>query len=205
VALTLGLKTENFGRDRTLGYPMKNFLQNLLIFFSLCLCAMMIYQWTRETDLRKSVQELTNTVQDKTEAIQNLQAAVKRDEAEIQRLDGIRIEQNNTIKTNQAQIASLTKDLEKANTEIEKDERQIEAYKEAVKKANENILQQNEEIKKQNEEMKKLAEERNEIVKKFNKMAADYNDLATKWNQQQEELQKTATNAPPKGASSEKK
>ena len=135
---------------------MKNFLQNLLIFFALCLCALIAFQWVRETDLRKNVQELTNKVQDQLEAIQNLNSTVKRDEAEIQRLDGVRIEQSNTIKTNQAQISTLTKDLEKATAEVEKDEHQIELYKDAVKKANETITRQNEQITKQNEEMKKL-------------------------------------------------
>ena len=57
---------------------MKNFLQNLLIFFALCLCGLVAFQWIRETDLRKDVQKLTDTVQDKREAIQNLEAAVKR-------------------------------------------------------------------------------------------------------------------------------
>ena len=178
---------------------MKNFLQNLLIFFALCLCALIAFQWVRETELNKKVQNLTNIVQDKLEAIQGLQSTVKRDEAEIQRLDGLRIELNNTVKTNQMQISSLTKDLEKSTAEVEKDEKQIELYKDAIKKANDNIVRQNDEIKKQNEDMKKLAEERNEMVAKFNKMAADFNDLATKWNKQQDELQKSSTNAPSKG------
>ena len=90
---------------------MKNFLQNLLIFFALCLCALIAFQWVRETDLRKRVQDLTNKVQDQLEAIQNLQSTVKRDENEIQRLDTLRIDLNNQITTNKAQIASLTKDL----------------------------------------------------------------------------------------------
>ena len=184
---------------------MKNFLQNLLIFFALCLCALIAFQWVRETDLRKNVQDLTNKAQDELEAIQNLNGTVKRDEAEIQRLDAIRIEESNTIKTNQAQIATLTKDLEKETAEVEKDEHQIELYKDAIKKANESITRQNEQITKQNEEMKKLNDERNEVVQKFNKMAADFNDLATKWNKQQDELQKAATNTPPKNATPEKK
>ncbi len=114
---------------------MKNFLQNLLIFFALCLCALMVFQWVRETHLNKKVQDLTNTVQDKTEAIQGLQSTVKRDESEIQRLDALRIDLNNKVKTNQMQIASLTKDLDKATAEVEKDEKQIELYKDAIKKA----------------------------------------------------------------------
>ena len=32
---------------------MKSFLQNLLIFFAMTLCALIAFQWVRETDLRK--------------------------------------------------------------------------------------------------------------------------------------------------------
>jgi len=177
---------------------MKAFLQNLLIFFALSLCALISFQWVRETHLRKDIQELTNTVHDKLEAIQNLQASVKRDEGEIQRLDGLKNQLTQTVKSNDLQIATLFKDVEKATNEVEREERQIEAYKGALESANDNIKKQNDDIKRQNEEMNKMLEERNEVVKKYNKMAADYNDLAQKWNKQQEELAKQATNAPAK-------
>jgi len=177
---------------------MKAFLQNLLIFFALSLCALISFQWVRETHLRKDIQDLTNTVHDKLEAIQNLQANVKRDEAEIQRLDGLKNQLTQTVKSNDIQIATLFKDVEKATNEVERQENQIAAYKGVLEVANDNIKKQNEDIKRQNEELTKLAEERNDVVKKYNKMAADYNDLAQKWNKQQEELAKQATNAPAK-------
>jgi septal ring factor EnvC (AmiA/AmiB activator) len=177
---------------------MKNFLQNLLIFFALCLCALIAIQWVRETDLRKNVQALTDTIHDKSEAIQNLQLQLRRDEDEIKRLDGIKKDLTATVKSNNVEIASLSKSLEKANVENERNLKQIENYKEAIKVANDNILKQNEDIKRQNEEMKKLAEDRNEIVKKFNDVAKQYSDLVDKWNKQQEDLAKAATNTPSK-------
>ena len=133
---------------------MKNFLQNLLIFFALCLCGLIAFQWIRETELRKNVQALTNTIHDKSEAIQNLQVQLRRDEDEIKRLDGLKNELTATVKSNRVEIASLGKALDKANLENERNQRQIEAYKDAIKTANDNILKQNEEIKKQNEEIK---------------------------------------------------
>lgn len=177
---------------------MKTFLQNLLIFFALSLCALISFQWVRETDLRKSVQSLTDTVHDKMENIQNLQASIKRDESEIQRLDGLKNQLTQTVKSNDVQISTLVKSLEKATNDLERTQHQMDAYKDALQAANESIKKQNEEVKRQNEEMAKLAEDRNEVVKKFNKMAADYNDLATKWNKQQEDLAKAATNTPAK-------
>ena len=175
---------------------MKNFLQNLLILFALSLCVLIAFQWVRETHLRANVQSLTDTVHDKTEAILNLQATIRRDEEEIKRLDGIKNQLTQTVKSNDVQIASLTKDLDKVKSDLEKQERQSEAYKTALDKANENIIRQNEDIKSQNEQLKKLAEERNEAVVKFNKMVTNFNELAQKWNKLQEDLAKT--NPPPK-------
>lgn len=177
---------------------MKTFLQNLLIFFALSLCALISFQWVRETDLRKQVQGLTDTVHDKMENIQSLQTSVKHDEAEIVRLDGLKNALTQTVHSNDVQISLLVRAVEKATNDVERAERQIEVYKGALDAANDNIKKQNEDIKVQNEEMAKLAADRNEVVKKFNKMAADYNDLAAKWNKQQEELAKQATNTPAK-------
>jgi chromosome segregation ATPase len=177
---------------------MRTFLQNLLIFFAVCLCGLCAYQWVLETDLRKDLQKLTDNVQDKKEAIQNLQASVKHDEGEIQRLDGLRTQLTQTVKTNEFQISELNKDLEKATNSLDRAEKQVTTYKDALEQANDNIKRQNDNIKKQNEELAKVAEERNDVVKKFNKMATDYSDLAQKWNKQQAELAQAATNSAPK-------
>jgi chromosome segregation ATPase len=190
---------ENWDSPQQRLATMKNFLQNLLIFFALALCALIAFQWVRETDLRKEIQKLNDTVHDKSQAIIDLEARLRHDEEEIKRLDGLKNELTATVKSNNLEIARLDKDLDKANFENQKKEKQIEVYKEALNTANENIKKQNEEMKAQNEEMKKLAEERNDIVQKFNKMAADYKDLANKWNKQQEDIAaKNATNAPAK-------
>jgi chromosome segregation ATPase len=177
---------------------MKHFLENLLIVFALSLCGLIAFQWVRETGLRKEVQRLTDVTHEKSEAIQTLEASLKRNEAEIHRLDALKNDLNNTVKSNQLQISNLSKDLEKTQNELERDKRQIATYKEALDTANENILRQNEDIKKQNEEMKKLAEDRNEIVQRHNKLATEFKELADRWNKQQEDLAKASTNAPAK-------
>ena len=177
---------------------MKNFLQNLLIFFALCLCALIAFQWVRETDLRKKVQELTNVVHDKSEAILNLEANVRSQRDEIQRLDSQRKQLSETVKSNDLQIANLSKDLEKATNDLQKTEKQMLVYKDAYQKTSENLTNANLTITEQNERMKKLAQEGNDVVKKFNELNAKYSELAEKWNKQQEDLAKQATNAPAK-------
>jgi septal ring factor EnvC (AmiA/AmiB activator) len=183
--------------NRHLGH-MKNFLQNLLIFFALCLCAVMIIQWVIETDLRKNVQKLNDQLHEKAEAVQSLTLNVKRDDEEIKRLDGLNKDLTATVKSNKLEMVSMAKEIDTSTREANRQKQQSEVYKEALDKANENIITQNENIKRQNDEMKKLADERNEVVKKFNKTAQDLNDLVAKWNAQQEELAKAATNNPPK-------
>lgn len=152
----------------------------------------------RETQLRKDIQALTDTVHDRSQQVIDLKDNVKHDEAEIQRLDGLRIQLTQTVKTNEMMIDRLDRDLEKATNDLDRAEHQIGIYKDAIQTANDNLRKQNDLIERQNQEMTKLTEDRNEIVKKYNKMAAEDLDLANKWNQQQEELAKAATNAPPK-------
>ncbi len=177
---------------------MKNFLQGLLIFFSICLCALIAFQWVRETHLRKDLQGQADKIHDKMETIQNMEQQTRRMEGEIQRLDGLKNELTGTVKTNKVEIEKLNKDLLKVEASFANAEKQAEAYKAALLGANDSIKVQNESIKRQNEELKKLAEERNDLAKKFNKLATDYNDLATKWNKAQEEAAIAATNAPAK-------
>jgi len=173
---------------------MKNFLQNSLIFLALCLCALVAFQWHREARLRRDVQSLNNTIHDKLEAIQNLQGRLRLTEEEVKRLDGLKNQLTEIVKSNRVEITQLQKDLEKVQAENAKNQKQIEVYKTALQQANDAIKKQNEDVLKQNEELKTLAAERNEAVIKYNKVVQEFNDLAQKWNA----LQEKATNAPPK-------
>jgi chromosome segregation ATPase len=177
---------------------MKNPLQNLLIFLSLCLCAFITFQWHRETKLRQNIQTLTDSVQDKLENLQSQQTALKRADEEIKRLEGLRTDLTETVKSNRTQIARLMKDLEKSDQEVEKGLKQIEVYKGALQQANDAIKRQNEDVKKQNEDLKRLATEHGETVAKYNKLVGEFNDLAQKWNAAQAAAAAAATNAPPK-------
>ncbi len=179
---------------------MKSFLQFLLIFFSMCLCALIAVQWVRETDLRTNVQTLTDEGQNKSEYITNLVSRIDKNEKEILRLDGDKNRLTGQVKTNEEQIASLKLNLEKTTFEKERFEKLSDDYRKVVEKANENIKVQNDAIKKQNEDLQKLMEDRNTVVTKFNALAKEYKDLVEKWNKQQEDLAKAATNAPPTSA-----
>lgn len=177
---------------------MKNPLQSLLLVLSLCLCVLCAYQWHVEKNLRQDIQHLTDANQDKLENLQNQQAALKRADEEIKRLDGLKIELTETVKSNRTEIAKMMKDLEQSDQEVEKGLKQIEVYKGALQQANDAIKTQNESIKKQNEEVKKLSTDHGELVAKYNKVVAEFNDLAKKWNDAQTAAAAATTNPPPK-------
>ena len=176
---------------------MKNLLQNLLIFLSLCLCALIAFQWHREAKLRQDIQTLHDEIHNHKENLQNMQQAQKHADEEIKRLDGLKSELTETVKSNRTEIASLVKDLAQSDKEIKDSQERLVKYKEALQQANESITRQNESIRKQNEDMKtlqKVAEERNEMVAKYNQTAKEFNELIEKWNALQATL---TTNAPP--------
>jgi len=166
--------------------------------FSLGLCGLITFQWVREVQLRHNIQGLTDEVQNKKETIQNLTGVIKRGDDEIGRLEGLKKDLTETVKTNRLEIARLEKELDKAQAETERQIKQVDVYKDALAKANESIQRQNETITQQNGEMRKLADERNAVVVKLNKTVEEFNDLVKKWNEQQSSLAAAATNAPAK-------
>ena len=172
---------------------MKNFLQNLLIGFALALCVLAAFQWHREAKQQERMQTLTDEISKHREAAQALDGALKRAEAEILRLDTLKTQLNELVKTNKAEIIRLKSELQKSETNLA----QVDTYKQALETANASIKQQNESVLKQNEDTKKLTAEHNEVVLKFNKLAEEYNDLVKKWNEQQEQLGKNAPPVPP--------
>src|SRR6266478_5036524 len=169
---------------------MKNFLQNLLIFLALCLCALIAFQWVRETDLRKQIQKLTDTVHDKSQDILNLQATVRHQQSDIQNLTSIRDQFAAIIKTNEADIARMTKELDKADRENRRLSVELENYKVAFTNEYEQVKRGNAEIKELGESIKTLAFERSLAVSNLNNMGKVISDVALKWSRMGEDIQK---------------
>lgn len=175
---------------------MKNFLTNLMIVLALGLCLLIWFQWQRETGNRQQIQTLTDRVHDRDEKIQSQDGLLKSVQAEVTRLDGLKKDLTEQVKSNRVDIVNLDKELDRLKNSDEVKTKQIEAYKDALDRANEAIKKQNEDIKIQNQQIAKVAEERNELAKKYNKVVTDFNELANKWNALQAQLA-AATNAPP--------
>jgi chromosome segregation ATPase len=157
---------------------MKNFLQNLLIFFAAGLCVLVAVQWHRETQGRVALDQLERAAQRDRETLQNLRADLGRAEAEATRLTRL----NETNAGAVAELPRLRAELEQRTEDLQQASTQLQDYEAALAKANASIKQQNESVAAQNEEMKKLTAERNDAVLRLNEVARQYNDLAARWN-----------------------
>lgn len=109
---------------------------------------------------------------------------------EINRLEGIRKDLDESVKTNKVEVSRLRAELKKAELDNTRATNQVAVYKEGLEKANEAIRQQNESVKQQNEAIKKIAEERAELAAKYNKLAEDYNKTVTDFNTLVEQVKK---------------
>lgn len=167
---------------------MKNPLQLLLISFAVALCALITFQWVRESGLRKEIRELSARERAKTDEAASHQATLSRHESEIQRLDSLKNQFSTQLKTNQARLTELSQNVQRAQEDLQTQRKQAETYREALERANESLTRQNEDIRRQNTNMLALAEERNNVVAKYNALVADYTNLVARWNRQQEEL-----------------
>src|ERR1051326_6332843 len=156
---------------------MKNFLQNLLMFFALALCGLIAFQWVRETDLRRRVQGLTDIFHEKSENIQKLEATVKRYEGEIQRLDALNKDLNATVKSNRLEISALTKDLEKITAENERNHTQMERYKDRSEERKAVAEKQGAERSEENEKLRNLAAQRSLVGSNLSTMSRLIGDL----------------------------
>ena len=176
---------------------MKNFLTNLMIVLSLGLCGLIWFQWQRETVNRQQMQVMADRTHDRDEKIQSLDGLIRITQTEVTRLDSLKKELTEQVKSSTVQIVTLNKELDRTKSDNEVKTKQLAAYKDALDRANDAIKKQNEDVTRQNEDLKRVAEERNEMALKFNKVATEFNELAAKWNTLQEQLAQAATNAPP--------
>lgn len=162
----------------------------LLISLAIALCALSVFQWTDAARLRKDLESAGKSKLDVSVQLAEKDQLAQRYSTEINRLEGIRKDLDESVKTNKVEVSRLRAELKKAELDNTRATNQVAVYKEGLEKANEAIRQQNESVKQQNEAIKKIAEERAELAAKYNKLAEDYNKTVTDFNTLVEQVKK---------------
>ncbi len=153
-----------------------------LIVFSLALCALVVVQWVRESDLRVDLDGMDKKVCASEAAQSDLEDKLHTWESEIKRLT-----ENNTAaaakqKELQDEIARLTMELTTRDEELKNATTVAPEMAEAVKTQNEAVTRQNDAIQKANFSLQKLVQERDALVEKLNARNREWNDLTEKYN-----------------------
>lgn len=169
---------------------MNKLILNLSVLISLALCVLCLVQWKRENDLTQNKAKLTHDVHTNKVVIQNLEVTLKNTQQELDRVQGIRVKLEDTVKTNEARIKTLTGELEKTIEDRDAKNLQVEQYKVALEQANDNVKKQNEAITKQNDTIKTLVSQRDEQVEAYKKLAEQYNTAVGEYNKLVEEVKK---------------
>lgn len=162
----------------------------ILITLAVALCALSVFQWVDEARLRAGIEGERKEKRDVNVQLAEKDQLAKRYSDEISRLEGIRKDLDDSVKTNKAEVSHLKAELKRAELENSRATNQVVVYKDALEKANESIRQQNESVKQQNEAIKKIADDRAELAAKYNKLAEDYNKVVTDFNALVEQVKK---------------
>jgi chromosome segregation ATPase len=162
----------------------------ILITLAVALCALCVFQWWDAARLRKLVEDERKVKRDVDIQLAEKDQANKRYSDEIARLEALRKDLDESVKTNKAEVSHLKADLKRNELELGRATNSVNVYKDALDKANEAIRQQNESVKQQNDAIKKIAEERAELATKYNKLAEDYNKVVTDFNTLVEQVKK---------------
>jgi chromosome segregation ATPase len=166
----------------------KNSLPAVLAGLLFILCLVVAFQWVRNVRLRGEVDALQGKLREKTDLAVSQEAASRKSESELRQLEALRNSLSEQVKSNSQVAASLSRNLEKLESDFLRFRNQVGVYSNALEQANASIRKQNEDVQRQNQGVKKLAEERSQIISRFNSLVKDYNTLAERWNRQQEEL-----------------
>ena len=185
---------------------MKTILSNLLAALAVCLCAIVVWQWQRESALRRTLDDNDRRLRTAVEKSAGSEGEVAVLRQEISRLETLRSEVNCDIEEYGKQLRRTVADgetarrelsahktaLAEANARIDEQNKTLTAMDKIIERQNavqdslnvriqeQNaaIEAQNEAIEQQNQDMDRLVAERNDITERYNRLVGDYNAVA---------------------------
>ena len=163
---------------------------SILIGLAAALCIMAVVQWVDQTHLTRQVEGERKEKVALQIQLQEKDQANHRYSDEITRLESLRKDLDEIVKTNKAELSHVKVELKRVEFELSRATNQTVLFKDSLDKANAAILQQNESVKQQNAAIKQIAEQRAELATKFNKLAEDYNKVVTDYNALVEQVKK---------------
>lgn len=154
----------------------------ILIFLSICLCGLSVFQWVVQARLRNMVeQEKIEGNKLKAER-QDLENKSRRYSEEIAHITEMRTKLEEERKTNLITLSKTTRELSRLQLDYAYATNALSQTSNALVRANTNILVQNKHIEEMAGATRKAMEDRNEIANRFNERMRQYGELVTNYN-----------------------
>lgn len=154
----------------------------ILIFLSICLCGLSVFQWVVQARLRNMVeQEKIESNKLKAER-QDLENKSRRYSEEIAHITEMRTKLEEERKTNLITLSKTTRELSRLQLDYAYATNALSQTSNALVRANTNILVQNKHIEDMAAATRKAMEDRNEIANRFNERMRQYGELVTNYN-----------------------
>lgn len=154
----------------------------ILITLAAALCVMAVVQWVDQTRLIRQVEGERKEKIGLQAQLQEKDQANHRYSAEITRLEGLRKELDEIVKTNRAELSRSKAMLSRFELDLKNATNLNGIYKERLETANKSITQANDAIKEQNGAIRKITAQRDEFVAKYTDLAEKYNKVVTDYN-----------------------
>lgn len=154
----------------------------ILIFLSICLCLLSVFQWVVQTRLRTLIQEERLETNKLRGERQDLENKSKRYSDEIAHITEMRTRLEEERKTNLVELRQKAQEVVRLRNDYMIATNYAIQFSNALAQANTNIALQNKRIEEAAGLTKKAMEERNDIAIKFNEKVHQYAELITNYN-----------------------
>ena len=173
---------------------MKKILPTLLITTSLALCVLCAIQWIREAKHWQTIEQQDKDIFERDKTLQSYTNQVAIMDRHIAGMETDIDNLKSTVKTNNQQILTLTRDLSRSDYQRTNLMAELEQYKVAFEEATNKLADAYETIKTNvkdaNEAIQKVVKERDDYVTRLNESIKDRNDVVKQYNDLVEQVKK---------------
>jgi predicted nucleic acid-binding Zn-ribbon protein len=154
----------------------------ILIFLSVCLCGLVVFQWIVQSKLREMVESEHRENNALLGAKQELENKAKRYADEVAHIQEMRTQIEAEQKTNRSELTRMKNELVRYRSAAEYGSNATLVFSNALMKANTNVIILNDQAAQLVEATRKAMEDRNTVVSNLNSLSTKYSELVTNYN-----------------------
>jgi hypothetical protein len=169
---------------------MRNFLQNLLMVFALCLCGLCVRQWYFQTVQRNLLAEQGQKIFDRDTAIQGYTNTIQTQDHQIALLDRQLAQLNQSLLSNNDLLILQKHDLARLRADTDTLTHDVTLYTNNIVLLESRLANAYEGIEKLTNDVAQLVAQRDDFITRYNNSVSNYNVLGSNYNNVVDRLNK---------------